>query len=82
MQVIGVHDERYGEEVVAWVIVRDGAAMDSAVRADYCHEKSARYLNVVTEFPMTITGKVRKMVMREESMALLGLAGTDPGTSG
>ena len=87
VQVIDVPDERYGEQIMAWVIVRDGAAMDSAVLADYCREKFARYkiphyVNVVGEFPMTITDKLRKIVMREESMALLGLAGTDPGTSG
>jgi fatty-acyl-CoA synthase len=78
VQVIGVPDARYGEEIMAWVVVREGAVMDSDVLRNFCREKIAhykipRYVNVVTEFPMTITGKVRKVVMREESVALLGL---------
>jgi fatty-acyl-CoA synthase len=78
VQVIGVPDARYGEEIMAWVVVREGAVMDSDVLRDFCREKIAhhkipRYVNVVTEFPMTITGKVRKVVMREQSIVLLGL---------
>jgi fatty-acyl-CoA synthase len=82
VQVIGVPDARYGEEIMAWVVVREGAVMDSDVLRNFCREKIAhykipRYVNVVTEFPMTITGKVRKVVMREESVALLNLAASD-----
>ncbi len=78
VQVIGVPDARYGEEIMAWVVVREGAVMDLDVLRDFCREKIAhhkipRYVNVVTEFPMTITGKVRKVVMREQSIVLLGL---------
>jgi fatty-acyl-CoA synthase len=78
VQVIGVPDARYGEEIMAWVVVREGAVMDSDVLRDFCREKIAhhkipRYVNVVPEFPMTITGKVRKVVMREQSIVLLGL---------
>src|ERR1039458_5928996 len=78
VQVIGVPDARYGEEIMAWVVVREGAVMDSDVLRDFCREKIAhhkipRYVNVVTEFPMTVTGKVRKVVMREQSIVLLGL---------
>lgn len=78
VQVIGVPDARYGEEIMAWVVVREGAVMDSDDLRDFCREKIAhhkipRYVNVVTEFPMTITGKVRKVVMREQSIVLLGL---------
>ncbi len=78
-QVIGVPDERYGEELMAWVRMRPGAAaLDAdAVRA-FCagklaHFKIPRYVRVVDEFPMTVTGKIRKVQMREESVRLLGL---------
>ncbi|WP_026422955.1 AMP-binding protein [Actinokineospora inagensis] len=79
-QVIGVPDERYGEELMAWVRMREGVApldVDS-VRA-FCdgklaHYKIPRYVHVVDEFPMTVTGKVRKVEMREVSARLLGRA--------
>ena len=78
-QVIGVPDERYGEELMAWLRLRPGAEpLDAdAVRA-FCtgklaHYKIPRYVRVVDEFPMTVTGKVRKVQMREESVQLLGL---------
>jgi fatty-acyl-CoA synthase len=78
-QVIGVPDERYGEEVMAWVKLRDGAAplTDGALR-EFCtgqlaHYKIPRYLKPVQEFPMTLTGKVRKNEMREQSIVELGL---------
>jgi len=78
-QVIGVPDERYGEELMAWLRLRPGAEpLDAdAVRA-FCtgrlaHYKIPRYVRVVDEFPMTVTGKVRKVQMREESVRLLGL---------
>jgi len=84
VQVIGVPDARYGEEIMAWVVVREGAEMDTDVLRNFCREKIAhhkipRYVNVVTEFPMTITGKVRKVVMREQSIVLLGLEDGDAG---
>jgi fatty-acyl-CoA synthase len=81
VQVIGVPDERYGEELCAWVVRRDceeGAALtDDAVR-DHCrgslaHFKVPRYVMFVEEFPMTITGKIQKYKMREMSVAELGL---------
>jgi len=78
VQVVGVPDERYGEELCAWVRLRDGAALDEdAVRA-YCegrlaHYKRPRYVLFVDAFPMTVTGKVRKVEMRERSVELLGL---------
>jgi fatty-acyl-CoA synthase len=78
-QVIGVPDERYGEELMVWVRLHDGAPVltAEAVRA-FCsgrlaHYKIPRYVQIVDEFPMTVTGKVRKVQMREESIALLGL---------
>jgi fatty-acyl-CoA synthase len=78
-QVIGVPDERYGEELMAWVRVRDGAApLTAEALREFCHGKLAhykipRYVHIVDEFPMTVTGKVRKVQMRDESVTLLGL---------
>lgn len=76
-QVIGVPDDKYGEELMAWIRMRDGAEPLTAesVRA-FCtgklaHYKIPRYVHVVDEFPMTVTGKVRKVQMREEAEALL-----------
>ncbi|MEU0314160.1 AMP-binding protein [Nocardioides sp. NPDC006273] len=78
-QVVGVPDEKYGEELCAWIRMRPGAEpLDAeAVRAfasgKLAHYKTPRYVLVVEEFPMTVTGKVRKIDMREQSVALLGL---------
>lgn len=79
VQVIGVPDAKYGEELMAWVRMREGAEplTADAVRA-YCagrlaHFKIPRYVHVVEEFPMTVTGKVRKVEMRQEALRLLEL---------
>jgi fatty-acyl-CoA synthase len=78
VQVIGVPDEKYGEELCAWVIARPDASLDEdAVRA-YCrgrlaHFKVPRYVIFADEFPMTVTGKVQKFKMREASVERLGL---------
>jgi fatty-acyl-CoA synthase len=78
-QVIGVPDERYGEELCAWIRMREGAQPLDAdgVRAfatgKLAHYKIPRYVMVVDEFPMTVTGKVRKVEMREKTVADLGL---------
>jgi fatty-acyl-CoA synthase len=78
-QVIGVPDEKYGEELMAWVKLRPGAPelTPEALRG-YCagklaHFKIPRYVRVVDEFPMTVTGKIRKVEMREQAIELLGL---------
>jgi fatty-acyl-CoA synthase len=78
-QVIGVPDERYGEELMAWVQLREGAEPLTAedLRA-FCagklaHYKIPRYVKLVDGFPMTVTGKVRKVEMREVAVAELGL---------
>jgi len=82
-QVIGVPDERYGEEVMAWVRLREGRKLTAEQLREFCqgklaHYKVPRYLHVVDEFPMTVTGKVRKVEMRERSAELLtGRAGQD-----
>lgn len=79
VQVVGVPDEKYGEELCAWVRLRAGAdPLDAdAVRAfatgKLAHYKIPRYVLLVDEFPMTVTGKVRKVEMREKSTELLGL---------
>jgi fatty-acyl-CoA synthase len=78
-QVIGVPDDRYGEELMAWVRLRPGASvMTAEALREYCagrlaHYKIPRYVKVVEAFPMTVTGKVRKVEMRETSVAELGL---------
>ncbi|MYW95396.1 AMP-binding protein [Amycolatopsis rubida] len=78
-QVIGVPDAKYGEELMAWIRMREGAEplTTEAVR-EFCqgklaHYKVPRYIHVVEEFPMTVTGKVRKVEMRQQSVTLLGL---------
>ncbi len=79
VQVIGVPDPKYGEEICAWIKMRSGAApLDApAVQAfslgKLAHYKIPRYVHVVDEFPMTVTGKVRKVDMRDETVRLLGL---------
>jgi fatty-acyl-CoA synthase len=78
-QVIGVPDERYGEEVMAWVRLRPGArSLTVEALREFCagtlaHFKIPRYLHVVDEFPMTVTGKIRKVEMRERAAKILGL---------
>jgi len=77
-QVIGVPDEKYGEEICAWIRMKPGrAALDvDAVKAfatgKLAHYKIPRYVHIVDEFPMTVTGKVRKVEMREETVKVLG----------
>ncbi|WP_310962339.1 AMP-binding protein [Nocardioides terrisoli] len=79
VSVIGVPDEKYGEELCAWVRMRAGAEPLDADRVrefaigKIAHYKIPRYVMVVEEFPMTVTGKIRKVQMREESTAALGL---------
>jgi fatty-acyl-CoA synthase len=78
VQVIGVPDERYGEELMAWIQVREGAALSQEDVAAFCkgriaHYKVPRYVHVTDAFPMTVTGKVQKYLMREQSIELLGL---------
>ncbi|MFC5137837.1 AMP-binding protein [Actinomycetospora rhizophila] len=78
-QVIGVPDERYGEELMAWVRMRPGSepltveALREFSTGKLAHYKIPRYVHVVEDFPMTVTGKVRKVQMREEAVELLGL---------
>jgi fatty-acyl-CoA synthase len=78
VSVIGVPDERYGEELMAWVRLRDGATMTLEDLRAFCrgkiaHYKVPRYLHVCDELPMTVTGKVQKFKMRDAAIELLGL---------
>ncbi|MFE0023044.1 AMP-binding protein [Amycolatopsis sp. NPDC059021] len=78
-QVIGVPDAKYGEELMAWVRMREGAApLTAESLREFCagklaHYKIPRYVHVVDEFPMTVTGKVRKVEMRSQAVSILGL---------
>ena len=78
-QVIGVPSEKYGEEVMAWVRAKPGATVTEEELAKHCAGKIAtykipRYWKLVTEFPMTVTGKVQKFRMREIAIEELALA--------
>ncbi|UJW83108.1 AMP-binding protein [Hydrogenophaga sp. SL48] len=70
VQVIGVPDQKYGEELCAWVVLRDGATLSEDELRAFCkgqiaHYKIPRYIRFVESFPMTVTGKIQKFVMRE-----------------
>jgi fatty-acyl-CoA synthase len=78
VQVIGVPDARYGEELCAWIRLREGQTVDGDELREWCRGKIAsfkipRYWRFVDGFPMTVTGKVQKFKMRETSIAELGL---------
>ena len=87
VQVVGVPDERFGEELCAWVRMRSGRepltadAVREFAAGRLAHYKIPRYVVVVDEFPMTVTGKIRKVEMREQSMHRLGLALTTTGAT-
>ena len=77
-QVIGVPDDKYGEELMAWVRLRPGAepltidALRAHCAGKLAHYKIPRYLHLTDAFPMTVTGKVRKVEMREQAIEMLG----------
>jgi fatty-acyl-CoA synthase len=78
VQVVGVPDERYGEEVAAFVIAREGAELDADAVREFCrgriaHYKVPRHVLVVDDFPMTVTGKVQKFKLRDAAVETLGL---------
>jgi fatty-acyl-CoA synthase len=78
VQVVGVPDERYGEEIMAWVIVREGATVDEDELRQYCrgkiaHYKIPRYVATCSDFPMTVTGKIQKHKLRAQAIDKLGL---------
>jgi fatty-acyl-CoA synthase len=78
VQVVGVPDPRFGEELVAWVIPRAGASVDAEQVREFCqgkiaHYKIPRYVRSVDEFPMTVTGKVQKFKLRDRAIEELEL---------
>jgi fatty-acyl-CoA synthase len=78
VQVFGVPDERYGEELCAWVKLRAGERMEAEEIRSFCegqiaHYKIPRHIRFVKEFPLTVTGKVQKFIMREQMIAELGV---------
>ena len=78
VQVVGVPDLRYGEELCAWVVARSGASLTEEAVREFCqsqlaHYKVPRYVVFTDGFPMTVTGKVQKYKMREDAIARLGL---------
>jgi fatty-acyl-CoA synthase len=78
VQVIGVPDVKYGEELMAWVKVREGATLTEDALKEFCkgkiaHYKVPRYIKFTDEFPMTVTGKIQKFKMREQAVEELGL---------
>ena len=81
-QVIGVPSKKYGEEVMAWIKPKEGVTLSEEELHDFCkgriaHYKVPRYWKFVEEFPMTISGKIRKVEMREISARELGLEDED-----
>jgi fatty-acyl-CoA synthase len=79
VQVVGVPDPKYGEELCAWIRLRDGHAASADEIREFCrgqiaHYKIPRHIRFVDGFPMTITGKVQKFLIRQQSIAELGLA--------
>ena len=78
VQVIGVPDAKFGEELCAWIRLREGASLSLAEMQDFCrgkiaHFKIPRYLKLTDDFPMTVTGKIQKFKMRETAVEELGL---------
>ncbi|MBT6441458.1 MAG: AMP-binding protein [Alphaproteobacteria bacterium] len=78
VQVIGVPDEKYGEELCAWIKLRDGEGASADDIKAFCkgqiaHFKVPRYIEFVDDFPMTVTGKIQKFVMRDQMIEKLGL---------
>ncbi len=77
-QVFGVADKKFGEQVAVWVKVKPGSSLDKEGLKTFCkgriaHYKIPTYINFVEEFPMTVTGKIQKFVMREQTEQMLGL---------
>src|SRR5438034_10790409 len=78
VQVVGVPDPKYGEEVCAWIRLREGQTATVEEIRDYCRGQIAtykipRYIRFTTEFPMTVTGKIQKFRLRELMIQELGL---------
>ena len=82
VQVIGVPDEQYGEEIMACVILKDGETMTEAemkefINAHMARHKVPKYIDFVDSFPMNVAGKILKYKMREDAVKKLGLQKAD-----
>ena len=80
VQVVGVPDEKFGEEVCAFIQARDGASVDTDDVREFCqgkiaHYKVPRYVLSIEDFPMTVTGKIQKYLLRDAAVEQLGLSG-------
>ena len=78
VQVVGLPDKRYGEELCAWIVTKPGQALDEDEIRAFCkgqiaHYKVPRYIRFVQGFPMTVTGKIQKFKIRDEMKSQLGL---------
>jgi fatty-acyl-CoA synthase len=78
VQVFGVPDARYGEELCAWIKIRPGATLTEDEVKAFCkdqiaHYKVPRHIRFVSDFPMTVTGKMQKFIMREKMVEDLGV---------
>jgi fatty-acyl-CoA synthase len=78
VQVVGLPDKRYGEELCAWIVPRPGETLSEEEIRDFCkgkiaHYKVPRYIRFVPGFPMTVTGKIQKFKIRDEMKNQLGL---------
>ena len=74
VSVFGIPDDKYGEQVIAWVQVKEGEALDEAAVKSFCNGQIAHYkipwkVEIVEEFPLTVTGKIQKFVMRDQMIA-------------
>jgi fatty-acyl-CoA synthase len=79
VQIVGLPDKRFGEELCAWIVVKPGQQLTEGEVREFCkgqiaHYKVPRYMRFVTEFPMTVTGKVQKFKIREQMKQELGLS--------
>jgi fatty-acyl-CoA synthase len=79
VQIVGVPDPKYGEELCAWIILRDGETAEpeeirAFCRGEIAHYKIPRYVKFVDAFPMTVTGKIQKYLIRQQMIEELGLA--------
>jgi len=79
VQVVGLPDSKYGEELCAWIILRDGAHVTEDEVREFCrgqiaHYKIPRYVKFVSAFPMTVTGKIQKYLIRNQMKGELGLS--------
>ncbi|HEY4259631.1 MAG TPA: AMP-binding protein, partial [Schlesneria sp.] len=78
VQIVGVPDRKYGEEVAAWIKLREGTTAEEEEIRDFCrahlaHFKTPRYVKFVDSFPTTVTGKIQKFRIREQAIIDLGL---------